>query len=348
MAAAAAAAQQHGYHLGLVRIDGGPGSAGFAEHWPRYEALASPMIAASGTILAADDAPVVLEGTIGSLAPLPRVVLGQYRSVPDAAALFTSAEYENAAVHRRAASSSDIIVAGGQPVAAAAAANDRKPAGRLQSKGYHIIILELLSEELYAEHWPEYERLAGPAVEQFGGNVLVVEPAATAIETSAGIWREGARCVVVEYETVGQALAMYESEQYQTAAVVRRQASTCIGFLLVEGLPPPAQPLPPLGTMGWRNPKYPSADHPEVAALRAELDATAGIPGLEVVDIAGGKDEAAVARAAQLFHRDGFVCLGPDLLDAARLAKVRAGCERCARKMLDSDPLRLGDRGTHR
>jgi uncharacterized protein (DUF1330 family) len=220
-----------------VRIDGGAGSPAFARHWPRYEALASPAVTSGGgTILAADDAPVVLEGSMAALDRQPRVVLGRYPSAAAAAAVFTSAEYGVAAVHRRAASSSDILVLEGQP----AVSGDELGAGRRQPRGYHVIILELLSEELYAQHWPDYERVVGPAVELYGGNVLAVDPAAVAIEIAAQVWREGVRCVVVEYETVGQARAMYESDQYQRAAAFRWRASTCLGFLLVQGVMEPA------------------------------------------------------------------------------------------------------------
>ena len=124
----------------------------------------------------------------------------------------------------------------GQP----AVSGDELGAGRRQPRGYHVIILELLSEELYAQHWPDYERVVGPAIELYGGNVLAVDPAAVAIEIAAQVWREGVRCVVVEYETVGQARAMYESDQYQRAAAFRWRASTCLGFLLVQGVMEPA------------------------------------------------------------------------------------------------------------
>ena len=52
--------------------------------------------------------------------------------------------------------------------------------------------------------------------------------------------------------------------------------------------------------LGWRG-RY-KYDNPEVAALREQLEAEAGIAGVEIVDPA---DDGYAEKAASLFHRDG-------------------------------------------
>ena len=52
-------------------------------------------------------------------------------------------------------------------------------------------------------------------------------------------------------------------------------------------------------------------------------------------------------RAAALLNRDGHVIV-KNVLDAERLAKIRAGLEPVIRKVVELDPERLGNRGSHR
>jgi hypothetical protein len=102
----------------------------------------------------------------------------------------------------------------------------------------------------------------------------------------------------------------------------------------------------PLRDLGWRS-RF-QYDDPEVVALRNELDAHAGIPGLEVID---PKEEGFAQHAATVFRRDGF-CLIKDVLDPERLEILRSGCDRTIRHMLahDDNPAnpRVGNRGSHR
>eukprot|EP01048_Picozoa_sp_COSAG05_P010375 COSAG05_NODE_908_length_6643_cov_2.923441_8_plen_305_part_00 len=98
-----------------------------------------------------------------------------------------------------------------------------------------------------------------------------------------------------------------------------------------------------LGELGWQGVhKY---DSPDVAALRQQLDSAAGIQGVEIIDPAADADFA--THAAAIFHRDGFV-LVKDCLEAERLEMIREGCENTIRKMVELDPRRLGNRGSHR
>lgn len=104
---------------------------------------------------------------------------------------------------------------------------------------------------------------------------------------------------------------------------------------------PSAMPAP-VSALGWQG-KY-KHDSPEVAELRSQLAEEAGIKGVEVVDPA---EEGYAERAAAIFHRDGFV-LVRDCLTPENLEKVRAGATHTIRSMVELDPLRVGNRGSHR
>jgi hypothetical protein len=99
----------------------------------------------------------------------------------------------------------------------------------------------------------------------------------------------------------------------------------------------------PLDDLGWRG-EY-QWDSPEVVALRERLQQHAGIQGLEIVDPDTDPDYA--ARAAEQFHRDGFVIVA-NVLDDARLATIRQGCADTIREMVALDPEMAGNRGSHR
>jgi len=78
------------------------------------------------------------------------------------------------------------------------------------------------------------------------------------------------------------------------------------------------------------DPRAPRArvyDHPDVAALRAELKAKNGIVGLEIVE------PHEVERAARIFFRDGFVVVR-GLLDPVRLARWREASARVLAQIL--------------
>jgi hypothetical protein len=72
-------------------------------------------------------------------------------------------------------------------------------------------------------------------------------------------------------------------------------------------------------------------DDPGVVALRERLRQRNGIPGLEVVS----PDE--VARAAELFHRDGFVAVR-DAVPADQLARLRAAATEVIDALVAADP----------
>ncbi|MBT3425649.1 MAG: hypothetical protein HOJ61_06945 [Gammaproteobacteria bacterium] len=74
---------------------------------------------------------------------------------------------------------------------------------------------------------------------------------------------------------------------------------------------------------------------------KSELQMNSGIHGLDICD----PDE--LERAAKLFYRDGFVCV-KEVLTADQLSFLRSGCDRVIKEMLDLDPARTGNRGSHR
>jgi hypothetical protein len=102
--------------------------------------------------------------------------------------------------------------------------------------------------------------------------------------------------------------------------------------------------LPPLSSLGWQGrARY---DDPDVAALRATLAAEGGLPNIAASAV--HPSELGYARhAAAIFKRDGFVVVR-DVLDAERLATIRAGMDTVIRGMMALDEGRTGNRGSHR
>lgn len=80
---------------------------------------------------------------------------------------------------------------------------------------------------------------------------------------------------------------------------------------------------------------------PATLALRAHLEANNGIKGLEILE---AKD---VARAVELFNRDGFVVVA-NILNQEQTEFLREGCNAVAAEILELDEGRKGNRGSHR
>jgi uncharacterized protein (DUF1330 family) len=78
------------------------------------------------------------------------------------------------------------------------------------AKGYWVAFYRKI---INAEALAEYAKLAGPAIEAGGGKFLARGVPAKAYE--AGLTE---RAVVIEFESVAQATATYESARYQSAA----------------------------------------------------------------------------------------------------------------------------------
>ena len=96
---------------------------------------------------------------------------------------------------------------------------------------------------------------------------------------------------------------------------------------------------PDFGALGWQDR---DPNEPELAALRAHLEAHNGIHGLEILE--PGDVEAAV----RIFRRDGFVVIA-DALDEEQTAFLRAGVREVAAEIVAADDeAKTGNRGSHR
>lgn len=100
----------------------------------------------------------------------------------------------------------------------------------------------------------------------------------------------------------------------------------------------------PLGALGWRG--HFAHDSPQVRELRSELEARAGIRGLQESMIDPSQPGFA-EEAARRFHRDGLVVVNA-VLSPERLAAVRRAAIHVVSEMVALDPDRLGNRGSHR
>jgi len=98
---------------------------------------------------------------------------------------------------------------------------------------YVIVDIEIQDAETYER----YKQLAPPTIAAHGGRYLV---RGGATETLEGSWNPK-RIAMLEFPTAEQARAWWNSPEY-AAAKALRQASTQTDMLLVEGLPPGADP----------------------------------------------------------------------------------------------------------
>ncbi len=90
--------------------------------------------------------------------------------------------------------------------------------------------------------------------------------------------------------------------------------------------------------LGWVNREPADA---KVQRLRVYLENNNGMKGLEIL----APEE--IDRAVKIFYRDGFVVVR-DALNSERLDFLQKGCDRVIREMLELDPQRIGNRGSHR
>ena len=90
--------------------------------------------------------------------------------------------------------------------------------------------------------------------------------------------------------------------------------------------------------LGWVNREPKDA---KVQRLRVYLENNNGMKGLEIL----APEE--IDRAVKIFYRDGFVVVR-DALNSERLDFLQKGCDRVIREMLELDPQRIGNRGSHR
>lgn len=92
-------------------------------------------------------------------------------------------------------------------------------------KGYWIASVDVREPERYKD----YVETAKPAFEEFGGRFLVRGGPVTPMEGGCR-----PRNVIIEFDSVEQARACYESPQYQKAVTIR-QAIADADLFIVEG-----------------------------------------------------------------------------------------------------------------
>ena len=95
----------------------------------------------------------------------------------------------------------------------------------MSKKGYWMAMVDITDPETY----PRYVAANAAAFEKYGAKFLVRGGRSEQPEGHAGD-----RLVVVEFESYEQALACYESPEYQEALKLRLAASTA-HFAIVEG-----------------------------------------------------------------------------------------------------------------
>ena len=92
-------------------------------------------------------------------------------------------------------------------------------------KGYWIAHVSVTDPGSY----PDYIATAKPAFEQYGARFLVRGGAHECVEGNIG-----ERHVIIEFDSMADALGCYNSETYQKAAKIRASASTG-SITIVEG-----------------------------------------------------------------------------------------------------------------
>lgn len=94
------------------------------------------------------------------------------------------------------------------------------------AKGYWIARVDVADPEGYKE----YQQLNAAAFKKYGARFLVRGGAFVSL---AGTPR--ARNVVIEFDSVEQARACYESPEYQLAAKARDKYAAAVDVIIVEG-----------------------------------------------------------------------------------------------------------------
>jgi len=92
---------------------------------------------------------------------------------------------------------------------------------------YVIADIEVLDPVAYEE----YKRLASPTPAQFGGRYIVRGAPVQIVE---GEWSPR-RLVILEFPSLAQAKAWYESEEYSQARAIRHQSARS-NLIFVEGV----------------------------------------------------------------------------------------------------------------
>lgn len=92
--------------------------------------------------------------------------------------------------------------------------------------GYIVSNVEVFNNDAYGE----YGKLAPDAIKKYGGEFLTRGGAAEVLE---GGW-QAHRVVIIRFDSVDQAKAMYNSPEYQ-AAKEKREGAADFNMMVVEG-----------------------------------------------------------------------------------------------------------------
>ena len=93
-------------------------------------------------------------------------------------------------------------------------------------KAYWIAHVDVTDPDLY----PDYVATARPAFERHGARFLARGGEVAGLEGTAR-----ARNVVIEFASMAEAMACYESEEYQAAKAIRQRAADS-ELIIVEGV----------------------------------------------------------------------------------------------------------------
>jgi uncharacterized protein (DUF1330 family) len=84
------------------------------------------------------------------------------------------------------------------------------------------------------QEFAKYPPLAGQLIVKYGGEVLVMDTAATVIEGTGKMMN-----VLVKFPTLEQALTCYNDEEYQEVKKIRINSTSNVSMVLVEEFVPP-------------------------------------------------------------------------------------------------------------
>ena len=94
------------------------------------------------------------------------------------------------------------------------------------AKGYLVAHIRVHDKEGFEK----FKEMAGPAISDYGGKVLVRNPNPEVLEGS-----DSGVAIIIEFESIESARTFYESDRYTKAKAVRELASDT-DLILVEGV----------------------------------------------------------------------------------------------------------------
>jgi uncharacterized protein (DUF1330 family) len=194
------------------------------ERFRAYQALAAPVVTEfGGSFLASSSDVRALEG-----APRPqRLVIVGMDSLARCHAFYDCPGYQAAIRARAGVATLDILAAEGLDAAAPRGAADPLSARRAAMPAYVVAEVKVTDPAKYES----YKQLAPPAVAKYGGRYIARGGKTVTLE---GDWKPE-RLVLLEFPSLAQAEAFYNSPEYGKARAARKGAAS-MRLLAVEGL----------------------------------------------------------------------------------------------------------------